>query len=583
MNKYWWLVFMVCMVITVDLPGQTKQSGYYRYRLKEQVMADYHNLLDTARGRNYRTIEKYFSGRLFVYSINESTTFIHWNPDTVQEQRQSVQTVKAGWKAVFSTGADEQWGSTLYSDTIIPPYWLNQLKMIVGSARFKLASSSQVAEPSPDGVFNVAYTIQEKNRSSIRVEKTKEAIYPPGIPFYRICIDSFRAVYHYDQSSGLLQNGFSYEVKRQKIGQRVLARVSSETKVESCETFLNAVPETTGWEHVYTRAYPVFSRLGYAERAVKQAMNYEPVYTLKALFQPEAASKADTGLYLTGRIRSSILRGSLSYKAIRDLLDTVSLGSNPYAMLEDALVEAGTEDAQDILADLAGREGEPVFFYKRLIIKAGITAPLHSKKLLAKLIAIRADTTNPGLASVAGLALANNAGLMQDEGMQKERDQILEFLRMTFLNSARQQSDSLQWLQESGNAGDERVLNMAGYCLTANTSELYQEALHSIRFIHGAKADSILAMQLIINGKENLGLLTDVCKLRYPSIKIRSAFYQLMRMNQALPLSAVQPFIDYLVSWQDEIRTLPAELLPAVSGMKEVENYSRSALRGANN
>jgi hypothetical protein len=573
MKKYCWLVLLVFMVITIDLPAQTTQSGYYRYRLKEQVMADYHNLLDTAKGRNYRTIEKYFSGRLFVYSINDSTTFIHWNPDTIQEQSKPVQTLGSGWKAVFSSGAHEKWGATLYSDTIIPPYWLNQLKMIAGSVRFNLPNSLQMAEPSPDGVYNVAYNIQEKNLNSIRMIKSKEAIYLPGISFYRICIDSFRAVYHYNHPSGLLQNGFSYEEKRQKIGQRILAKISSETKVEPCEPFFKELPETTGWELVYTRPYPVFFRLGYSARAVKQAMNYEPVYTLNALFHPESGNKADTGLQLTGRIRSSILRGSLSYKTITDILDTVSLASKAYAILEDALVEAGTEEAQYLLANLADRKGEPDFFYKRLIIKAGITAPLHSKKLLSKLMAFRSDTSNPVFASVAGLALANNASLMHDEGMQKERVQILEFLRMCFITSAREQSDSLQWLLEAGNAGDEQVVTMAGYCLTTRASELYQEALHSIRFIHGAKADSLLAIQLISNGKANISLLTDVCKLRYPSIIIRTAFYQFLQVNRGISLSVVKPFIDYLVSWQDEIKTLSAELLQAVSGMQDIEKY----------
>jgi hypothetical protein len=56
-----------------------------------------------------------------------------------------------------------------------------------------------------------------------------------------------------------------------------------------------------------------------------------------------------------------------------------------------------------------------------------------------------------------------------------------------------------------------------------------------------------------------------------------------MRLNRELPLSVVQPFIDYLFSWQDEIRTLSAELLPAVSGMKEVENYCKGSIRDAAN
>ena len=583
MRKYWLLLFIVSMLNTVNLSGQTKQSGYYRYRLKEQVMADYHNLLDTARVRNYRTIEKYMSGRVFVYYINDSSVFLHWHPDTLQEQNRSIQLVKAGWKAIFRTGMDEQWGPTLYSDTAIPPYWLNQLKMIAGSIRFDLVNSKQMVEPSPDGIFNVAYKIQDKIGNSIRVGKTKEAIYPPGIPFYRISIDSFSAVYNYDQSSGFLQYGFSYEVKRQKIGQRVLARVSSEATVESCEGSFGYVPETTGWMNEYTWPFPVFSGLSYVERARKQAMNYEPFYSLKTILHPDSTNTADTGLQLTSRIKASILRGTLSYNAIRYILDTLSTASEFYSVLEDALVEAGTEEAQEVLAELAGRKGESAFFYKRLIIKAGITAPLQSKKLLTKLMAFRADTSNSVLASVAGLALANNASLLQAEGMHQERVQILAFLRSSFLHSNRQQSDSLQWLQEAGNAGDEQVLALAGIWLQNNSSELYQEALHSIRFIDGAAADRLLADQLLINGKTSLGLLTEICKLRYPSINIRTAFYQFMRLNRELPLSVVQPFIDYLFSWQDEIRTLSAELLPAVSGMKEVENYCKGSIRDAAN
>ncbi len=579
MKKYFFLLFIVGFLNTFDLEGQTQRSGYYRFRLKEQVMADYHNLLDTATGRNYRTFEKYLAGRLFVCCFNDSSVFLHWYPDTLIEQSKPVHTDGAGWKAVFRTGADEQWDATLYSDTIIPPYWLNQLKIIAGSIRFKMGNSFQSAEPSPDGFFNVAYNIREKNRNGIRVEKTKEAIYPPGIQVYRICIDSFMAVYNYNQQSEMLLDGFSYEVKRQKIGQRVLARVTSETVVESCANFFDSVPDTTGWEHVYTTPHPVFARTGYAERARKQALNYDPVYSLKAIFQPDHKNGIDTGLQLTGRIRSSILRGSLPYKAIREVLDTVSSASKLYSILEDALVEAGTEEAQDLLADLAGRQGESAIFYKRLIIKAGITAPLQSEKLLAKLSAFRADTANRFLASVSGLALANNADLMKAEGMRRERLKILDLLRNSFLNSDHQQSDSLQWLQEAGNAGDEQVLSLAAYCLNFNTGELYQEALYSLRFINGAMVDSILASQMIIHGKENLGILTDICKLRYPSKKIRYAFYQLIQMNRSLPLSSVQPFIDYLVSWRDEIKSLTAELLQAGSGMQEFKNYIRGTLQ----
>lgn len=573
MRGYTIILFCIIHLIPDCVKAQNNSTGYYTIRVKEQVQADYSNLLDTGRVRNFREVDKFYKWTVIVKKISDSIFFLQLRPDSLLEN--GVQSLSStSWlQFLFRTGMNEPLGAALYSDKDVTAPLMNLVKILVSNIPFVLRSNMPEYEPYIDGVFKSVYSKKKGDRGEIVLHKRKEVIYPPGIHLFRNSIDSFTAEFIYEQGSALLKSGNCYEEKKQKMGSRMLSIVKTRIEIISVEKNISMPVVAENYSGIYNKQFPLFKKVNYSERMKRQSAKYDPVSSIKVLLQTSAEIDTEEAGLLTSRIRSSLLRSEIAYPEVKSILDSVESSSIWFRIVEDALVESGTSPAQDILADMLDRKNEKDFFYKRLLVKIGVTAPIVNSRLLESLIWIKKDTTRVSLSSAAGLALANNAFLMIDEDMLPERRKILSELENNFRNPGRQKKDTIQWLQEAGNSANESVLSLVTDCFQQQDIDLREEALYALRFISGSVTDSLIAMQLSMAITDFPATLADVLRMRYPSAIIRQALYTFLESGKPLRFENTKEFIDYLLSWKDEVKAISAELGSINLTDKEVISY----------
>lgn len=573
MRGYTIILFCIILLIPDCVKAQKNSTGYYTIRVKEQVKADYSNLLDTGKVRNFREVDKFYKWTVIVKKISDSIFFLQLRPDSLLEN--GVQSLSStNWlQFFFRTGMNEPSGAALYTDKVVTAPLMNLVKILVSNIPFVLRSNMPEYEPYIDGVFKSVYSIKKEEWGEIVLHKRKEVIYPPGIHLFRNSIDSFKAEFIYEQGSALLRSGNCYEEKKQKMGSRMLSTVKTLIEITPIEKNISIPAVAGNYSDTYDNQIPIFRKTNYSERISRQSAKYEPIFSIRTLLQTATEIDEDAAGQLTARIRSSLLRNEIAYPEIKSILDSVETSSIWFRIVEDALVESGISPAQDILADMLERKKEKDFFYKRLLVKIGVTAPIVNSRLLESLIELKKDTTRVSLSSAAGLALANNAFLMIDEDMLPERRKILGELQNNFRNPGRQKKDTIQWLQEAGNSANDSVLSLVTDCFQQQDTDLKEEALYALRFISGSVTDSLIAMQLSMAITDFPATLADVLRMRYPSAIIRQALYTCLESGKPLQFENTKEFIDYLLSWKDDVKAISAELGSINLTDKEVISY----------
>lgn len=566
-------LFFISLLSPDCVIAQKDSTGYYTIRIKEQVQADYSNLLDTGKVRNFREFDKFYKWTVAATKVSDSIFFLQLRPDNLLEN--GVQSLSStNWlQFIFRTGMNEPSGAALYTDKVVTAPLMNLVKILLSNIPFVLRSSMPEYEPYIDGVFKSVYSIKKEEGGEIVLHKRKEVIYPPGIHLFRNSIDSFKAEFIYEQGSALLRSGNCYEEKKQKMGSRMLSTVKTLIEIIPIEENISLPAVVGNYSATYDTQIPLFRKINYSERIRRQSVKYEPIFSVRELLQNATEIDEDAAGKLTARIRSSLLRNEIAYAEVKSILDSEETSSIWFRILEDALVESGTSSAQGILAEMLERKGGKDFFYKRLLVKIGVTAPIVNSRLLESLIELKKDTTKGSLSSAAGLALANNAFLMIDEDMLPERKKILGELENNFRNSVRQKKDTIQWLQEAGNSANDSVLSLVTDCFQQQDIDLKEEALYALRFISGSVTDSLIATQLSMAITECPGTLIDVLRMRYPSAIIRQALYTCLESGKPLQFENTKEFIDYLLSWKDEVKTISAELVSINLTDKEVLSY----------
>lgn len=566
-------LFFIILLSPDRVIAQKDSTGYYTIRIKEQVQADYSNLLDTGKVRNFREVDKFYKWTVIVKKISDSIFFLQLKPDSLLEN--GVQSLSSTYwlQFLFRTGMNEPFGAALYSDKEVTAPLMNLVKILISNIPFVLRSNLPEYEPYIDGVFKSVYSMKKEKGGGIVLHKRKEVVYPPGIHLFRNSIDSFKAEFIYEQGSALLRSGNCYEEKKQKMGSRMLSTVKTLIEITPIEKNISLPAVAGNYSDIYDMQIPIFRKINYSERIRRQSVKYEPIFSLGTLLQTATEIHEDAAGRLTARIRSSLLRNEIAYAEVKSMLDSVETSSIWFRILEDALVESGTSQAQDILTDMLERKREKDIFYKRLLVKIGVTAPIVSNRLLESLIELKKDTTRVSLSSAAGLALSNNAFLMIDEGMLPERKKILDELQNNFRRSVRHKKDTIQWLQEAGNSANDSVLLLVTDCFQQQDIDLKEEALYALRFISGSVTDSLIAMQLSIAFTEFPETVIDVLRMRYPSAIIRQALYTCFQSGRPLQFENTKEFIDYLLSWKDEVKAISAELVSINLTDKEVISY----------
>lgn len=543
------------------IKAQTRRVRFYTIRISEQVNADYTNLLDTGTIRHYRHFDKFYVWTAAVTRLADTAVFLQLKADSIRENGIFSSLNAGSLHFVYKTDSSQPFGRALYTDTVHTLPVLNHVKSIVSNIPFLLKDNKPGLEPYVDGIYQSVYTLTQGRENEIVLHKDKQVIYPPGVQLFRNCIDSFNASFIYSNELGMLSQGFFYENKRQKMGKRVLSVVKIQGEVTTISNAGLLLLDTTDYSAMCILPIPIYTRTGYVERVKNQSARYSSVSSVKTLMQKKKEINTETAGLFISTIRSSLLNGKVSFEEIKLVLDTMDTALTWFRILEDALVECGTVEAQDLLAELLERKGEPDFFYKRLLVKIGVTAPVISRKLVDKIIGIKKDNSHPNLSSVAGLSLANNAFLMINEEMPLRRNGILQTLRNHFQLQATHRNNTIQWLQEAGNAADDSVAALVTSCLKGQDKDLRAEALYALRFIPGSLADSLIADYLPVVMKEKPAVLNDMLKLRYPSSTIRQAIYKYVNAYKGPTTTGINALIDYLKEWQDEIKTLSAELI----------------------
>lgn len=570
MRGYTIILFCIILLIPDRVNAQENSTGYYTIRVKEQVQADYNNLLDTGTVRNFKEFDKFYKWTVAVTKIHDSILLLQLGSDSLLENGVQLSGYRNWLHFIFRTDSDQPSGAALYTDNEVATPLMNLVKILVSNIPFVLRNKLPEHEPYVDGIFKSEYSVKSKEGGEVFLSKKKEVIYLPGIHLFRNSIDSFSAGFIYDEGSGLLKRGFCFEEKKQKMGTRILSFIKIAIEIAPAGNNVIPIPAVTeNLSKAYTKQIPLFSKKNYVERIRRQTMKYEPVFSVRTLLQAAANLTKEASGQFVSRIRSSLLRNETAHADVKQLLDSLETSSAWFLILEDALVESGMSFSQDLLAELLERKGENELFYKRLLVKTGVTAPIVSKKLLEAMIKIKRDTIRTSLSSVAGLALANNAFLMIDEDILPQRKRVLAELENSFKDSEHQRKDTIQWLQESGNSANEMILPLVNDCFSHLDKGVREEALYTLRFIPGSEVDSLIAMQFPAAITDFPVTLADVLKMRYPSAAIRHVFYKYLESGKPLHIGNIKELIDYFLSWKDEIKVIPDELLNI--GLKDNE------------
>lgn len=549
------LLFLIIGLADV-VTAQPFTAATYNIRFREQAAADYSQLLDTGSRREFKNHVQLYSGKLDVQKISSNFLYIQLNIDNLQQDNEPP--VSTGWQTEFLFG--ENTGQPLSAMLIFlkppVPFLANCAKIIVSNIPFitKL-TGAWTEEPYIDGIYKAAYFSTEHVPGWTELVKQKKPVYKPGIELFRNSIDSFKATFVFNNRTGLLGDGLIYEEKKQKMGNRLLAAVVSSLEINSTGSI---VVEKNPDPGMFTFSLPVYARLTYAERMTRISRKNKQEITAEKLRTIVENSTERNAAELTQMIRSSIVTGVLPVAAIKGLMDTLPVQALSFRILEDALVESATPEAQALLANLLARAGQEEFYYKRLLVKIGVTAPLINPELIKQLFKLKTDTMQKSRAAVAGLALANNAYMLAEDGNHILSRGMVMGLDSFFRTTAMTKEDTIQWLQECGNAANKDAMPLIRYCLQAKDPDLFDEAVYALRFIEDEAVDTILAQQMWSALPDQAALISSICKLRYPAPVIRQAVYDYLADKGETETG--RQLIDYLLSWKDEIRTIAGEL-----------------------
>jgi hypothetical protein len=562
------LISLVSIIFLSSYCGRTQMinsKACYTIRLQEHILSDYNNLLDSNLTRKYNEYKTNREFNVCVKPVSNNTMLfcIHFDSVRGKDSQSPILDRKIEFLHRFESTNSVQ--SSLYFDAVPSPDILNYVKIVVSSIQFLYTGrflQEYALEPFVDGLYNVRYSVLKEDEKTIEINKEKLPVYKPGINAFRNIIDSFAAHYRFEKQGALLRHAQIFEKKKQKLGNRTLSKVVTKIDVavnnSSDVLYNNADPGLS----VFNICIPVYKQLSYAERMSRISNDTSGNISSVDELINDLKNIDESNFYkLSARVRSSVITGTLKVNQISLLLDSFPFRSAKYKILEDALLEAGTIETQNVLAKILNKQNETDFFYKSLLIKIGVTAPVISETLLNKLFQLRSDTSNISISRTAGLALSNNAYLLASDGKQNSRMVIIEKLFEEFKKSVKIRSDTLQWLQESGNAANELIVSLVKNCVYGKDKELQKEAIYALRFIQGGDVDSLLAGQINAQMQDQL---PDVLKLRYPSAVIRQSIYNFIAAASEGDQKNVDQFIDYLTIWKEDIHTVMNELKSAI-------------------
>lgn len=539
--------------------AQQFTAATYNIRFREQATADYTQLLDTGSRREFKSHVQLYSGKLVVQKAGVDFLYIKFNIDSLQENNGHL--VSTGWQTefLFRENSGSPLSATLFFLTAPTPFQANCAKIIISNIPFiKKPDESWREEPYIDGIYKAAYFSKAHLPDWTELVKQKRPVYKPGIELFRNSIDSFKATFVFNNRTGLLRDGFIYEEKKQKMGNRLLSAVVSNLEISSTG---NRAGEKSPDPAMFIYSMPVYARLTYAERMNRISRKNKQEVAPEKLRTIVENSTERNAAELTQAIRSSIVTGVLPVAHIKKIMDTLPVQVLSFRILEDALVESATPEAQALLAHLLARTGQTEFYYKRLLVKIGVTAPLINPELIKRLLELKTDPVQKSRAAVAGLALANNAYMLAEDGNHAVSRDIINMLDSFFRTTAVTKEDTIQWLQESGNAANKAAIPLIRYCLQAKDLDLFDEAAYALRFMDDEAVDTILAKQILSTAADQAAMITGICKLRYPAPVIRQAVYDYLADKGETETG--RQLIDYLLSWKDEIRTINEEIKAA--------------------
>ncbi len=541
--------------------SQQRTAGQYTISFKEEVLADYSNLLDTAKSRNYKLFKTEYEAFVSVDQLNSNQLLILFEFKSLHKQDSlSV----AGLQLSFLLSRDLKAPGVLYLNFEEQPSseTLSYCKGLVsnfGFIFFREYDSGDQSLAFQDGLFRVK-TKKLLKDGIITIERKKSTIYKPGVSVFRTIIDNYTAAANIRSEDSIAESAHIYEEKRQKIGGRTLSTVTTTTRLSEVKGQIQIGVRSESGK--FPIVIPVYRQSKYLERAERNARQYQLVQETTQLLVLLENLK-DNDLSYTGdiyrMIRSSIILGALKQDQVRLVLQQKSATSSAFKVLENALIESGTSGAQQLLAAMLKSDTLSLHHQKEIIIKIGVSAPVISPALTEVIKKVKRESKFPDLSSAAGLALANNALVLAEDKEQSLRNDILFFLEDCFLHNSQNSEDTLQWLEESGNAGNENVLPLVADIVRTKDTVLYNTALRALRFLPGDAVDSLLSSELHVVEGEGFSVLISVLKLRYPSALIRQAIYKRIS-DTGQEKEWIKDILDYLATWADDEKEIIIEV-----------------------
>jgi hypothetical protein len=555
-------VFIIafCFLLSDHISCYAQFSSEYMVRMKGTARSDFQDLLDSGRARQYIEHTSEFESAVSIQLINDSIWYLRFT--SCRYTSQGMNSDVPELMCFFLRDADKPRSAKLIFSVIPDPIIINCLRELVSNLciQYPVAFTNQsLEEPFEDNIYMTAYHKVPDSSGSLCITRSKIVPYKPGITMFRTVIDSFTTSIMFDHASGRMTDTKVLELKRQKMGSRILSYIRSEISIHSLHTTTETA-ENLPDPAAYVYSFPVYRKMSYQQRMLRNSQLVLKGKKMEDIIRAIVDLKNKTGepdQELVKLLRSAFVTGLINPEKFRKLTDSFPVNSLAFSTIEEAMIEAGSYEAQQIIAEWMKSENLPETFYRHMLINLGVTAPLINRDLIYIMMKARAHSTPMAFSNIAGLALANNAMLLDEDQDQFSRDTIIGFLESCFNRHAASRSDTLQWLKESGNAANNKILPLAKYCLDLNDTEMYQCALYSLRFIPGEEVDSLLAGQFR-NNKYSIRTLLEVVQLRYPSSILRLAIYNYLHAGKNEDTGP--ELVKYLECWKDEIRTLSSEL-----------------------
>jgi hypothetical protein len=564
-KRFFITVGIILLILNSVLSQSNKEfSRKYSFNYTEKILSDYSNLLEKADRKNFKETENEWKGNFsianqnfFQFSItNSSGRFDSLAVIPISIRRKNLISPIEEICYSFYPGKEQD---ALIRNVLTAVQYFKPDKI--------LFNNPQSEEDYVDGQFNIHYELLQPGKTGdfFLFKKSKIQSQQHTISLNKIIIDSFYCRVSYDRIDSTLKSFELIEIKHQKVGDRILAYIKTvlniENKLSENDTKIFDKKETDNT--VCTEIHKTFSRKDRKIEISRNVLKNTSTDQLLKLVQNDSVFVSKDQHELISKLRSALFLFPEFFNQLKNYFDTTANNSKRYSVLMSAILSSESVTAQKYLANLLEENSQNYSLLKGILPSMGIMTYLVDSSLLSALARLL-YSQNEDISFLAGLTLSNMANQLKFSDTVQYKI-VNKILFEHYLASGISKENTLQYLKEIGNSGDEERIQLLIPLLKTTDEEIKMTAVSAFKFILIPKADTLLSDMLINYASDSLltAQLYEPIRLRFPSSVIRQSIYYLLKQNTKNLWPAKKQFIYYLKFYADELPSLSSELKAA--------------------